>query len=188
MLWQANDNAMDKMALLLLTSLKGHVVQDPMPMKHILHAACSERCPREYLSRIMHDHPAQASQPDDRGNLPLHYAVRHVSVESQAYAKFLLSELLNIYPQAAAERDDNGRLPLHVALTGDARLTWYKGGVDKLVAANPEALYTLDETGDRLYPVLSAALHALVSRLHLSTTYELLLAAPGVVRYALDDE
>lgn len=187
MLWQANDAAMQKMALLLLTALEGQVVQDPLPINHILHAACHEQCPRDYLSRIMKEYAVQASQPDDRGNLPLHYAVRHASVESQAYTKFVLEELLELYPQAASRRDDNERLPLHVALTGDSRLTWYKGGIDKLVAANPEALYTLDVT-DRLYPVLTSALHATHSRLHLSTTFELLFAAPGVVRHALRDE
>lgn len=186
MLWQANENAMEKMALLLLTALKGHIVNDPMPMNHILHAACHERCPRDYLSRVLKEYPTQASKTDDEGNLPLHYAVRHASVESQAYTQFVLEELLQIYPQAASIPDNDGRLPLHVALTGNSRLTWHKGGIDKLVAANPEALYTLDQT-DRLYPVLTSALHATQSRLHLSTTFELLLAAPGFVRHALHD-
>jgi ankyrin repeat protein len=187
LLWQANDTAMDKMALLLLTSFEGHAVDDPMPMNHILHAACSERCPRTYLLQIMKGFPTLASQPDNRGNLPLHYAVRHASVESQGYTKFVLELLLDLYPEAAARRDDNGRLPLHVALSGNSRLTYYKGGIDKLVAANPDALYTLDAK-DRLYPVLTSAMYALESRLHLSTTYELLLAAPGVLRHALDNK
>lgn len=185
MLWQAK-GAMEKMALLLLTSLKGHVMDDPMPMEHILHAACQQRCPRDYLSCLFEEYPTQASQRDDKGNLPLHYAVAHASVESQAYTKFVLEELLKLYPQAASVQDDAGRLPLHVALTGNSRLTWHKGGIDLLVASNPEALYTLDET-DRLYPVLTSALHAMSSRLHLSSTYELLLAAPDVVRHALLD-
>ena len=187
MLWQANDNVMEKMALLLLTAFEGHAVADPLPMHHILHAACRERCPRDYLSRVMREYSCRTSQPDDRGNLPLHYAVRHASVESQAYTKFVVEELLKLYPEAASIEDDAGRLPLATALTGNSRLTWYKGGIDKLVAANPEALYTLDEV-DRLYPVLTSALHATQSRLHLSTTFELLLAAPGVVRHALRRE
>jgi hypothetical protein len=184
MLWQANDTAMDKMALLLLTLFNGHVVQEPMPMKHILHAACSERCPRDYLSRIMKECPEAGSREDNRGNLPLHYAVRHASVESQAYTKFVVEGLLELHPEAATRQDNEGRLPLHVALAGNSRLTWYKGGIDKLVAANPEALYTLDKL-DMLYPVLTSAIYAMESRLHLSTTFELLLAAPGVVGHAL---
>jgi len=187
LLWQAYDNAMEKMALLLITAFEGRVPQDPIPMNHILHAACHQRCPRDYVKRVMKEYAIQASQTDYQGNLPLHYATRHAFVESQAYTKFVLDELLELYPQAASLQDDSGRLPLHVALTGDSRLTWYKGGIDKLVAASPEALYTLDET-DRLYPALTSALHATQSRLHLSTTYELLLAAPDVVRHAFSDE
>lgn len=184
LLWQGNKNSMEKMALLLLTAFEGHAVDEPMPMNHMLHAACKERCPRMYLVRLVSEYSDQASQPDDAGNLPLHYAVKHGSIDSQAYTKFLLEELLRIHPQAATQRDADGRLPLHIALTGDSQLTWHKGGISELVTANPEALYTLDTT-DRLYPVLTSALHATQSRLHLSTTYELLLAAPGVVQHGL---
>lgn len=181
MLWKQND--MDKMALLLLTVFEGRAV-DQLPVHHLLHAACVSKCPLDYLARVLKEFPNQASQPDDHGNLPLHYAVRHSSAESQAYTHSVLERLLELYPEACSIPDDTGRLALHVALS-DSRLTWHKGGIDLLVKANPEALYCLDTTS-RLYPFLTSALYATQSRLHLSTTYNLLLAAPGVVRHALE--
>lgn len=181
MVWKHHD--MDKMALLLLTAFEKELV-DPLPMRHLLHAACYTKCPRDYFSLVVSKCPNQASQPDDAGNLPLHYAVRHACVESQTYTQFVLEKLLQVYPTACSIPDGTGRLALHVALS-DSRLTWHKGGIDLLVKANPEALYCLDTTS-RLYPFLTSALYATQSRLHLSTTYNLLLAAPGVVRHALE--
>lgn len=181
MLWKHND--MDKMAFLLLTVFKRQAV-DQLPVHYLLHAACYRKCPLDYFARVLKEFPNQASQPDDQGNLPLHYAVRQASVESQAHTKSVLKRLLELYPEACSIPDDTGRLALHVALS-DSRLTWHKGGIDLLVKANPEALYCLDTTS-RLYPFLTSALYATQSRLHLSTTYNLLLAAPGVVRHALE--
>jgi ankyrin repeat protein len=181
MVWKHHD--MHKMALLLLTAFEGHVVE-PLAVHHLLHAACFTKCPRDYFSRIVRKCPNQASQPDDTGNLPLHHAVRRACVESQTYTQFILEELLQVYQEACSIPDDTGRLALHVALS-DSRLTWHKGGIDLLVRANPDALYTVDTTSG-LYPFLTSSLYATQSRLHLSTTYNLLLAAPSVVRHALE--
>lgn len=133
LLWNANKSAMDKLALLLLTSFRGRVEE---PHHHLLHAACgSQQCPPELISQIMESFPA--CQRDDRGNLPLHYAVR-----------------------------------------GEESMV-----IQRLVAAFPEALYTLD--ADSLFPVLLTALRATKSQIHLSLTFELLLAAPDIVLRAL---
>jgi ankyrin repeat protein len=132
LLWKANQSAMGKLALLLLTAFEGKVVTSH---RHILHACCSQECPQELVFRIMETYPA--SERDDQGNLPLHYAIR-----------------------------------------GEDSIV-----IRRLVAAYPEALYTLD--ADTLFPVLACALRATENRFHLSLTFELLLAAPDIVLRAL---
>jgi ankyrin repeat protein len=72
----ANEISLDKIALLLLTQFEGSVV-DPLPMHHLLHAACALKCPSQYFDRILEEYSAQASQRDDRGILPLHYAAQN---------------------------------------------------------------------------------------------------------------
>jgi hypothetical protein len=179
---QQQDDIQEKMALLLRAAHYGSVsLEDDYPYEfRLLNAACSVQCPREYFSTVLFDHVYQVSLPDERGLLPLHYAVRNASVEAQSYTQFVVSSLLELDPLAASVPDEQDRLVLHVAV-GDSVLTWHKGGVRELVFANPEALQVPDPVND-LVPVLLSAVHAHKSRLHLSTTYELFLAAPEVVK------
>jgi len=74
-----------------------------------------------------------------------------------------------------------GRVPLHVAVS-DALMTWHKGGVRELTFACPDALRKRDPAS-QLVPFLASGVVADKSRLHLSTTYELLLAAPEMVQF-----
>lgn len=130
LMWKANQSAMDKLGLMLLTAFEGTVATT---QRHLLHASCSsQQCPPELVLRIMETHPA--SERDDRGNLPLHYAIRGLQ---------------------------------------DSIV------IRRLIAAYPDALYTLD--ADTLFPALACALRATESRFHLSLTFELLLAAPDIV-------
>jgi hypothetical protein len=80
LLWAANESAMDKMGLILLTRFDGRVV-NPLPMNTLLHAACSAdcHCRWDLFSRILqlNEYSSQASTRDTKGNLPLHYAVRN---------------------------------------------------------------------------------------------------------------
>jgi hypothetical protein len=184
LLWAAaaNGTSVYKMALLLLTQFEGRVV-DPLPMHHLLHAACSGKCPWECFDRILEGYSAQASQRDDRGNFPLHYAVQNSSLLFQecTYPSVFhrspgvvdLTSLLSIRR--------HHRLGQHsVSVT----LKLNTGIIEKVVAANPEALHALDaETG--LPPALLAATKSGTSQHYLSVTFDLLLAAPDLVLGAL---
>lgn len=146
----------------------------------LLNAACCVRCPRDYFSQVLSEASLRdIYEPDEDGLLPLHYAVQHAHADSQPYTQFVVESLLHVAPHAAAATDPLGRLPLHMAVS-DTLLTWHKGGVKELVWSYPSALRQIDPvTG--LVPFLASATAATQSRLHLSTTYELLLAAPEMV-------
>lgn len=166
----------EKMALLLRAAHQGCLNGDDFCL---LHAACSVRCPRDYFALVLEENRAQIAQPDAAGLYPLHYAVKNATADSQAYTQFVIESLLEVYPQAAEVEDTHGRLPLHVAVA-DTCSTWHKSGVRELTFANPNALRAIDPANG-LVPFLTAAVSANKSRLHLSTVYELLLAAPEMV-------
>jgi hypothetical protein len=179
------------------------------PDFEVLRAACRVNpCPREYVSLLIERHEERLAWSDDRGWLPLHHAVQSSKEVSQAYTGYLLEALLERYPGAAsvpfprggantnAAHDDIGvandgmsgtptaspvvlPLPLHV-LIYDRCMTWHQGGVRAMVHAYPEALRMKDPRNN-LVPFLESAVHATKSRLHLSTTYELLRTAPDVI-------
>jgi len=171
----------EKMALLLRAAHYGTVddtFHQGSPVL-LLHAACSVRCPQDYFLQLLEQHRDQISTRDERGLLPLHYAIEHASVESQPYTQFVVESLLQAYPQAASVPNIEGRLPLHVALM-DSKLTWHKGGIQEIVFAFPEALRIPDPING-LPPFLASAYHAIKSMLHLSTTFELLRTAPELM-------
>lgn len=190
LLWNNNNNTAttttattthDKMALLLRAAHYG-TVDDAFHQGHpvrLLNAACSVRCPQDYFLQLLEQHADQVRELDERNLLPLHYAVEHASVESQAYSQFVIESLLKLYPEAASVENEEGRLPLHVALM-DSKLTWHKGGVQEIVFAYPDALRAKDPLY-QLPPFLASAFHAIKSRLHLSTSFELLRTAPDVI-------
>jgi ankyrin repeat protein len=171
----------EKMALLLKAAHYGTVRTLPAGRTfRLLNAACSIRCPRDYFTLVLQEHRDQIDQPDEDGLLPLHYAVMNASPDSQAYTHFVVEALLEAYPQGASIADSAGRLPLHVAVS-DALMTWHKGGVRELTFSCPNALRRRDPVSG-LVPFLASASVANKSRLHLSTTFELLLAAPEMVQ------
>eukprot|EP00527_Entomoneis_sp_CCMP2396_P004893 CAMPEP_0198139994 /NCGR_PEP_ID=MMETSP1443-20131203/3232_1 /TAXON_ID=186043 /ORGANISM="Entomoneis sp., Strain CCMP2396" /LENGTH=363 /DNA_ID=CAMNT_0043802295 /DNA_START=351 /DNA_END=1442 /DNA_ORIENTATION=+ len=145
----------------------------------LLNAACSVKCPRDYWALVLEEEADQIARLDEHGLLPLHYAVRNATAENKSYTQFVVNALLKTFPQAAAVTDESGRLPLHVACS--IGLTWHKGGVQELTLGNTDALRTVDPL-TKLVPFLQSAEHAISSRLHLSTTFELLLAAPEMVQ------
>lgn len=171
----------EKMALLLKAAHYGTVRALPAGRTfRLLNAACSVRCPRDYFALVLQEHEDQINQPDLDGLLPLHYAVMNALADSQAYTHFVVEALLEAFPQGASIADSGGRLPLHVAVS-DALMTWHKGGVRELTFSCPNALRQRDPaTG--LVPFMASASVANKSRLHLSTTFELLLAAPEMVQ------
>jgi hypothetical protein len=103
-----DESSLDKVALLLLTQFKGRFV-DPLPMHHLLHAACSVACPWACLDRILEEYSAQASQKDDRGNLPLHYAVQNWWNNDDNVAN--VKKILKVNPEALVALDGETRLP-----------------------------------------------------------------------------
>jgi hypothetical protein len=168
-----------KMELLLRAAYCGTVDDDPS--FQLLPAACSIRCPRDYVSRVISTHPHQISVPDHHGLLPLHYAIKSAEEQSQPYTDFLIEQLITEFPEAASIPFGQGNvLPLHV-LISDRAMTWHKGGVRHLVFSSPDAL-RMQDPRSRLVPFMESAIHATKSRLHLSTTYELLRAAPEVIQ------
>jgi hypothetical protein len=203
-LWKAGKST-SKMALLLEAAHTGKVTRvssrrriwnhDSQQANQflLLHAACSmEDCPRSYFEHVLQQHLKQCVQADEKGLLPIHILLRRpVSV----YQQFCLQLLLAAAPQAAAVRDPSGRLPLHIALattnssehgvcnsynTADVPLTWHKGGLRELTYAHPPALRVADPVS-KLVPFLAAATASEYSKEHLSTTFELLLAAPEML-------
>lgn len=168
----------EKMALLLQAAHYGTVSHNPN--FRLLNAACSVRCPRDYFTQVLQEYEEQIDQPDENGLYPLHYAVKNACADSQSYTQFVVESLLSHCAHAASVKDKDGRLPLHVAVS-DTLMTWHKGGVRELTFAYPNALRQVDPV-DGLVPFLASATAANKSRLHLSTTYELLLAAPEIVQ------
>ena len=169
----------EKMALLLQAAHYGTVEQMRTKFR-LLNAACSVRCPRDYFTQVLNESREQIDQPDEDGLHPLHYAVKNACADSQSYTQFVLESLLEHSVKAASVADQEGRLPLHVAVS-DSLMTWHKGGIRELVFAYPNALRSVDPRNG-LVPFLASAVSANKSRLHLSTTFELLLSAPEMVQ------
>lgn len=183
------DESMAKMEVLLRASFRGTIMdeagndyaRDPFP---IACAVCSIRCPRDYVSRVLTIHRDQISTADPQtGCLPLHYAILSTEEDDRTteYSSFLIERVVEEYPGAALVPFRRGShvLPLHVLIT-DRCMTWHKGGVQQLALASTDVL-KMPDPRSRLVPALESAVHAHESRLHLSTTYELLRLAPEVV-------
>lgn len=184
LLWRHEPRTLEtfrKMALLLQSAHTGSVRRPKNSNGEksfcLINAVCTVRCPTDYAAIILEQSPVD--QPDARGLLPIHYAVAQPSRTPPHYTQFIIQHLVRKAPAIAAVPNKEGRLPLHVAV-GDVGLTWHKGGVRELSHTHPAALRCPDpKTG--LVPALQSAVRAIESRLHLSTTLELLLMAPEVV-------
>ena len=150
----------------------------------IVCAACHVRCPRAYLSHILTIHSRNIAIPNpETGLLPLHYAILSADEADQtAYTGTLIEWLVEEYPQAALVpfRPGSHVMPLHVLIV-DRGMTWHKGGVQPLALAATEVL-TIADPRSGLVPALESAIYAYLSRIHLSTTYELLRLAPEVLQ------
>jgi ankyrin repeat protein len=179
-LW--NSDLKDHVALILLTAFFGHVVEDRRSF--LLHAACFQRVPRDCFQEILRENQDQVLIPDHLGNLPLHHAVSQRQIQPEALTGFIVISLLELEPESARFRNHEGRVALHCALD-QPRLTWHKGGLSKLV---PLSCLSARDPRTGLYPLQMAALHANLSRLYLSTLYEILHAAPEVVQIGIPTE
>lgn len=185
-------DSLAKMELLLRAAYRG-TIQDDDPAKAtnkqnrfpILCAACSIPCPRDYISRLLTNYQEQISLPDPQtGHFPLHLAIWNAndSDETTTYSAFLIERLIEYYPNACLIPFHQGSrvLPLHV-LVADRGMTWHQGGV-RAVACAAVSVLILPDPRSRLVPALASASHAHKSRLHLSTTFELLRLAPHILQ------
>ena len=172
-LWKCGSQ--QAMNLIVLTAFHGEMTVSTC---FLLHAACCQNVPIQYLKKILKQYTCQASKVDHHGNLPIHYLCMDVQLRDQHYTKCILTLLLEVYPAAATVVNSDGRLPLHCLL--EAQHTWHFGGIKELVYAHPNALQTLNIKMN-LFPVQMAARNANRSLGHLSTLLEVLLSAPEMV-------
>jgi ankyrin repeat protein len=185
LLWRhepRTNETMRKMALLLQAAYCEGLDSSTIPFC-LANAVCTNRCPTTYARLVLAE--AAVDQPNARGRYPLHYAVvvpRHnMPTLPTSYTQLVISQLVQQAPDIAAVPDpaQGGRLPLHVAV-GEAGLTWHKSGLRELAWTHPPALLKPDPaTG--LVPAWQSATRATLSKLHLSTTYELLRMEPSVI-------
>lgn len=176
-----------------------------------VHASSHVNCPRCVVRMAMVLFPEQLLMRDEGGFLPIHiaaaapvYAVHDLRGEGYSMDDTLIDEetgrplirkvketkykepsvidiLLTGEPSAARERDPNGQLPLHVAIMRGKTL---EEGVKALADAYPEAL-TMPDKHTNLFPFMLAASVGR-GRGDCSTIYEMVRAAPELVKMALD--
>ena len=178
---------------------------------HAVHASSYVNCPRCVVRMAMVLFPEQLLMRDEGGFLPIHiaaaapvYAVHDLRGEGFSMEDAILDEetgmpiirklketkytepsvidiLLEGGASVARERDPNGQLPLHIAIMRGKTLD---EGVKALADAYPEAL-TMPDKHTNLYPFMLAASVGR-GRGDCSTIYEMVRAAPQLVKMALD--
>ena len=178
---------------------------------HAVHASSYVNCPRCVVRMAMVLFPEQLLMRDEGGFLPIHiaaaapvYAVHDLRGEGFSMEDAILDEetgmpiirklketkytepsvidiLLTGEASAARERDPNGQLPLHIAIMRGKTLD---EGVKALADAYPEAV-TMPDKHTNLYPFMLAASVGR-GRGDCSTIYEMVRAAPELVKMALD--
>lgn len=180
---------LDRILLIVQTANGGKESRDD----NILHAACSlaSTCgpplPKPLLFLIHRIHREQTAKCDERGRLPLHYALmNHQSRSENAMYKpsgvdgkdsVWIDTLLDTYGQGARIADKEHRLPLHYALDTSCVET---SVVKKLILNHPESLERRDPVSG-LYPFQQAAVS------NLDTCFHLLRRAPNLVLASLQN-
>lgn len=171
--------------LILLTAWAGKLT---IERSFLLHAACVQRVPREYFMKILNDCKLSATLLKDKtGNTPLHLAAMQKSSRAPAYLQFIINSLLDADPRAADKVNDEGRHPLHCALD-NPNLIWTTAtpnfgatSLSRLLFGSTRAVLFTRDAMTGLHPFQLSATHAHRSRFHLTTTFEILRAAPGMV-------
>ena len=148
--------------LLLLSSSYNKLAAFPT---RTVHRAVSGETPPDLLRYIVETNAEDltVADPEQSGNLPLHYAAMNVLSSSSSqcggcfpafYSKYVIDELLYKYPEAAAQQNADGHYPLTLAV--QAGKQWIGGGIKSLYDAYPEALQQIDlEQHDALKHALS---------------------------------
>lgn len=127
--------------------------------------------------------------------LPIHQLVHAVCCYPRPLT--FLTRIMKLFPEQVSQPDHDGFLPLHYAVKNvgvwdnseepfvHSNFVFQK--LMKVVRAAPQALMTLDPS-DGLYPVLMSAVRADQCTIHLSVTYQLLLAAPQIMTHAIPND
>ena len=96
--------------------------------------------------------PQTLMQKDERGDLPLHLAIR-------GKCDRMIRDILNAQPLAAAIPDSTGALPLQIYLGRSHVPSWWNSlRIKELIGAFPPAVHNLD-LDRRLYPLLWSRLN-----------------------------
>jgi Ankyrin repeats (3 copies) len=103
-----------------------------------LHSALECQAASHVVAYILHEHPDDVTQTDDRGRMALHWAVTHC--RDEAIVDVVLDmdctkRVPFITPQAAATADCSGKLPLHLAIESRAHVRV----ISALLQAHPAA-------------------------------------------------
>jgi hypothetical protein len=144
--------------------------------KFVLHGMLDLRGPLNMIKTAIKVHPDWARHADADGNYPLHLVVQRRPFNVKDIE--IIRELLQAYPEAAGIRNENGDLPIHIAIR--ERMVWEEG-LGEIVKANTDVL-GIPDNQTNLYPFLLAG--TLGGRVAVSTTYQLLLAKPHLVKDA----
>lgn len=159
-----------------------------------LHAALACGASSHVIRCVINKHPDQVSEKDEKGQFPLHLAVRHLTCgskqstpESTKLAErtddekhipnLVLEDILKPHPDAASSADHHGNLPLHLAIAAKADFCI----IQALVQANPSSGVDPVQSSDSRFDKKPPIYMATEFDCDLSTTYLLLRENPSVV-------
>jgi hypothetical protein len=182
---------LDRIILIAQMAYKGERTSDVNQITdYLLHVASSlasggtsgPRLPQPLLFLFHWMHPEQVKVRDDKGRLPLHYALmksrQTETSPRECKDNVWVNMLLESYPEGAKVADKALRLPIHYAL--DSLKTGVDDGndgiIDKLIHHHPESLERRDPKSG-LYPFQQAV--------DLSDCFLLLRRAPNLVMASL---
>ena len=149
-----------------------------------LHAALESKSSSHVIRHVLKLHGGNCRQRDERGRLPLHWAVEHCH-RQDAVVQLLLREDNGIFTAAAAHVRESGhprRLPLHAAIASRADVRVVKA----LLRAYPDSGVERCATADRFRDKTPVAM-ATEFDCDLSTVYELLRVDPSFVSKQVDE-
>mmetsp|Transcript_4650 Transcript_4650/g.6729 ORF Transcript_4650/g.6729 Transcript_4650/m.6729 type:complete len:360 (-) Transcript_4650:1730-2809(-) len=183
------DKLYEHVNLILLTAWAGKLTSEKA---FLLHATCVQCIPREYFMKILNEYKQFATLlKDSNGNTPLHLAaIQKPSRVAPAHLQFIINSLLDADSRAADQINGEGRYPLHCALD-NPHVPWITSTPHfgttclsrALLGSSKQALLCTRDAITCLYPFQLSATHAHRSRLHLTTTFEILRAAPEVLLF-----
>jgi ankyrin repeat protein len=143
-----------------------------------LHATFESKAACHVIQHALEEHPEDNARKDERGRLPLHWAVTHCH-DQDAVVNLVLSKENGIFtPAAARTADSTGKLPLHMAIASRADVRVIKALLEAHPAAGVELCRTRDRFDDKT-PIHMATHYGC----DLSTVFELLRVDPSFVRH-----